>query len=67
MRQKSVLEGIINRVTAVLEEIKKDSRDIMMPERKESIESLEAEGAEVSVKIKGGEILLDIRPEFAYD
>jgi hypothetical protein len=44
-RQKSVLEGIAKRVSTVLEEIKRDSIEIMMPERKESIESIEEEGA----------------------
>lgn len=38
-----------------------------MPERKDSIESVEQEGAQISIKIKGGKILIDVRPEYAFD
>jgi hypothetical protein len=65
-RKKKEIEGIISRVSHVLEEIKKDSMDLM-PERKDSVESQSEDDAEMSVKIKGGYLMVDIRPEFAYD
>lgn len=38
-RQKESLENIVKRVTEVLEDIKNDSKEMMKPDRKDSVES----------------------------
>ena len=49
-----------------MNEIKRDSKEIIS-ERKDSAESIEEEVAEIGVKIKGGLVMIDIRPDFAFD
>jgi len=66
VRQKATIEAIVKRVTDVLDEIKANSKELM-PDRKDSVESVSEDDAEISIKIKGGYLMIDLRPEYSYD